>query len=346
MWRIIIVLCALGATAAQAADNRDWGLEQRYKAQLILAKQGNKEAQYDVGIMYEKGRGVDRNPRKAVHWLGEAARQGHATAMAELGIIYFEGNGVSPDYAKAFSLLSSASTQHIPSAEFYLGRIYEQGKGTRRNLNVALQWYRRAAKDGYYPARGKIAELQARIQAAQAQQAAAAAPRPATTSRPVPVAPVAKPATRQLAGTRGALLAAHWARNQRPAGYLPSSLTTCKAGPQDSLTCVSQTQQRSTGQAMISYRTRATLSDFGSGGHFRIRYTNEIVNITPIKREGAAATDVPQVAQPRLRKEAEHSLVCTLDTGQSINCTKDKIFKLHFTTQQPVSAARNTDHKG
>ncbi len=335
MWRVIVLLCALGATAAHAADTKDWVLEGRFKSQLALAKQGNKNAQYDVGVMYEKGRGVDRNPHKAVVWLGKAAKQGHATAMAELGILYLEGDAIDADYSKAFALLSSAANHNIPNAQFYLGRIYELGKGTRRNLTIALKWYQRAAQNGYYPARAKVGEVQALI---QVQELGHEAETPAKPAQAVAPARSDKRVAAKTADNpvRQAILAATWARHQRPAGYLPSSLTTCKDAPNQALTCVSQTQKRSTGQAMIQYRTHATISDFNAKGAFRIRYTNEIVAVTAIKHEGGEATT--PVALPKLQNEAEHSLVCNYHADHSISCMKDRIIQLHFTPQTPAAA--------
>lgn len=342
MWRIIILLCVLGATAAHAADNQDWAMVKWFNSRLVQAEQGNKHAQYDVGMMYEKGRGTDRSARQAVHWLRMSARQGQATAIAELGILYFQGRTVAADYPKAFSLLSSAANQNIPNAQFYLGRVYELGKGTRRNLDVALSWYRRAAKNGYYPARGKIGELQALIRLRQKARAANIRHIPKTTAarsvatthpaRPAVAAPIK--ALSPAATLRRSILAAHWTNRQHPVGYLPSTLTVCKDGPQGSLLCLSRTQKRSTGQAMISYRTRATLSGFKKKGIFQIRYTNEIMAITPIKRASADILGSP-VAPPRLRNDAEHNLRCRYNPDQSISCIKDRIFKLRFTQQVP-----------
>ncbi len=342
MWRIIILLCLLGATAAHAADNQDWAMVKWFKSRLIQAEQGNKSAQYDVGMMYEKGRGTDHSARQAVHWLSMSARQGQATAIAELGILYLQGRAVAADYSKAFSLLSSAANQNIPNAQFYLGRVYELGKGTRRNLDMALNWYRHAAKNGYYPARGKITELQALIRLRKRARAAniraipkiTAVSSVATThpTRPA-VAPAIK-APSPAATLRRSILAGHWTNQQRPVGYLPSTLTVCKDGPQGSLLCLSRTQKRSTGEAMISYRTRATLSGFKKKGTFQIRYTNEIMAITPIKQASADTLGGP-VVLPRLRNDAEHNLRCLYNPDQSISCIKDRIFKLQFTQHIP-----------
>jgi TPR repeat protein len=46
-----------------------------------LADQGNAEAQYNLGLMYEQGRGVQQDDVKAVKWFQKAAYQGDAIAQ-------------------------------------------------------------------------------------------------------------------------------------------------------------------------------------------------------------------------------------------------------------------------
>ena len=41
-----------------------------------LAKQGDADAQYNLGVMYEKGRGVPKDDKTAVKWYRLAAKQG------------------------------------------------------------------------------------------------------------------------------------------------------------------------------------------------------------------------------------------------------------------------------
>ncbi len=41
-----------------------------------LAEQGNTEAQYGLGVMYDKGRGVPRDHAEALQWYRKAAEQG------------------------------------------------------------------------------------------------------------------------------------------------------------------------------------------------------------------------------------------------------------------------------
>ena len=58
------------------------------------AVQGDASAQNNLGLIYHKGRGVERDDAEAVKWFSKAAEQGHATAQFNLGIMYDNGLGV------------------------------------------------------------------------------------------------------------------------------------------------------------------------------------------------------------------------------------------------------------
>src|SRR5271165_948087 len=63
-----------------------------------LAGQGNADAQYNLGVMYENGQGAPQNYAEAVRWYQKAAGQGDAQAQHSLGLIYVNGQGVPQDY--------------------------------------------------------------------------------------------------------------------------------------------------------------------------------------------------------------------------------------------------------
>ncbi len=62
-----------------------------------LAEQGNARAQYNLGVMYENGRGVPQDYAKALQWYRKAAEQGVALAQNNLGVMYRKGRGVLGD---------------------------------------------------------------------------------------------------------------------------------------------------------------------------------------------------------------------------------------------------------
>jgi len=72
-----------GLTAAQSGDFatalREWE---------PLAEQGDASAQFSLGAMYEKGKGVPQDYKTAVKWYRLAAEQGYASAQSILGWMY------------------------------------------------------------------------------------------------------------------------------------------------------------------------------------------------------------------------------------------------------------------
>ncbi len=62
-----------------------------------LAEQGNVTAQYNLGHMYEKGKGVSQDYKEAIRLFHLSAEQGDEKAQTKLGLMYEEGTGVSQD---------------------------------------------------------------------------------------------------------------------------------------------------------------------------------------------------------------------------------------------------------
>jgi len=73
-----------------------------------LAKDGNAEAQYTLGMMYRAGRGVPHDYNEARKWYRLAAEQGHPIAQFYLGWIYAKGKGVPKDDIQAYMWLNIA----------------------------------------------------------------------------------------------------------------------------------------------------------------------------------------------------------------------------------------------
>ena len=86
-----------------------------------LAKQGNIDAQFYLGLMYYNGQGVKQDFSYAVYWYEESAIQGHAEAQFNLGVMYDCGLGVKQDYKKARELYEESAKQGNSEAQFILG---------------------------------------------------------------------------------------------------------------------------------------------------------------------------------------------------------------------------------
>ena len=56
-----------------------------------MAEQGYAYAQYNLGVMYDNGTGVEQSDEKAVEWVLKAAEQVNADAQCNLGWMYVNG---------------------------------------------------------------------------------------------------------------------------------------------------------------------------------------------------------------------------------------------------------------
>ncbi len=79
-----------------------------------LAEQGNANAQFFLGVMYDKGQGVRQDLREAARWFRKAAEQGVAEAQSNLGFMYGYGEGVPQDYAQAYMWYDLAASRFPP----------------------------------------------------------------------------------------------------------------------------------------------------------------------------------------------------------------------------------------
>lgn len=56
----------------------------------MAAEQGESVAQYNLGLLYHGGRGVEKNDKKAAYWLDQAANQGDEDARKMIDSIIKE----------------------------------------------------------------------------------------------------------------------------------------------------------------------------------------------------------------------------------------------------------------
>jgi TPR repeat protein len=111
-----------------------------------LADQGSATAQYDLGLMYENGRGVPQDYAAALSWYRKAADRGYVSAQLSLGFMYRTGLGVPQDYAAAVSWYLKAADQGYAPAQMELGVMYENGRGVPQDFVSAHLWFNLAAK--------------------------------------------------------------------------------------------------------------------------------------------------------------------------------------------------------
>lgn len=81
-----LLLATCIATTAQANPGNPAAVNE-FKSQMALAGKGDKEAQYRLGEMYEKGLGTAQDLSLAIIWYGKAALQGDKRASDRLSAL-------------------------------------------------------------------------------------------------------------------------------------------------------------------------------------------------------------------------------------------------------------------
>ena len=112
------------------------------------AKQGLRDAEFNLGLAYQNGIGVDQNFQEAFKWFQKAAEHGHRAAMENMAAFYFEGHGVEKNLQEAVRLLREAAHAGSPQAQLKLGICYLNGMGTISNAEEGIGWLHKAADQG------------------------------------------------------------------------------------------------------------------------------------------------------------------------------------------------------
>lgn len=87
------------------------------------AQGGDPAAQVELGVRYEHGRIVSKDPQQAVWWYCRAAHQGSADAQYNLAYMFFVGRGVKRDHGVALKWFNAAARQGDTYAARMLPRL-------------------------------------------------------------------------------------------------------------------------------------------------------------------------------------------------------------------------------
>ena len=80
------------------------------------------------------------------------ANQGDIDALYQLGALYETGKGVTKDYPAAFSWYKKAAEKGSAKAQFNVASMLESGRGVLQDIPEALSWFiNRIWKDGALP---------------------------------------------------------------------------------------------------------------------------------------------------------------------------------------------------
>ena len=146
MKKFLLPLClvaTMSAASPSLAIDYNTGLEAyksgKYAVALqhwgSLASKGEPRAQYAIGLIYDKGKGVRQNKETAVNWYRKAAEGG------------------------------------LARAQYSMGMRYARGEGVTQNLREALMWFRVAQANGYAKATEASDAVEAKMSAVDVHEA-------------------------------------------------------------------------------------------------------------------------------------------------------------------------------
>ncbi|MDC1287197.1 DnaJ domain-containing protein [Gammaproteobacteria bacterium] len=114
------------------------------------SKHGSYWAKYNLGKMYSDGTGGNRDYKKAIELLNEAAIHDVSPAFVELALIYGDPvNFEEYNFKISFNFLKEAVGKSNGDAEYYLGYIYESDDlGKKKDIRTSIEWYEKSISQG------------------------------------------------------------------------------------------------------------------------------------------------------------------------------------------------------
>ncbi len=163
----------------------------------VLAKEGHPKAQFNVGLIYANGKGVNKDSYQAMVWYKKAAKQGNAAAqynlaklisqrpdkedpralerikywyekaaeggqkeaINNLALLYLKGKGVEKNELKAFELFKKAAKMGDSAAQINVALIYAWGEGLPNDKIKAYENFKKALSQGRTEASAYLEQL-------------------------------------------------------------------------------------------------------------------------------------------------------------------------------------------
>lgn len=156
-----------------------------YAGTSVLADKGIPTSQYEMALLYQEGKYVEKNNVRYIELLKESAKSdplsqyqlatelnrgeiisqdlkkaaelyekalkgGDKRAYGDLAMIYCNGWGVDADYDKAVDYMQTGIKNDVLNCYSLLGQAYEYGLGVARDYNMSLKYYSEGLEKGEF----------------------------------------------------------------------------------------------------------------------------------------------------------------------------------------------------
>ena len=129
-----------------------------------------------AGMYDELLRQYGNDPERSAYWYSVAAKQGHKQALFNLGVAYRNGNGVERNLVKATESIKAAAEQGEPFAQLIYGDMFRDGEiyieaatdsingdayilNLKPNIRLAKEWWTKALKNGNGMAKERLEQV-------------------------------------------------------------------------------------------------------------------------------------------------------------------------------------------
>jgi len=129
-----LLVPAIGRCSLNASPEE---LPQALAACQEMAKQGDTQAQFELGEFFYDGQRTPRDLPQALHWFEQSSLQGNAQAQLRLGNMFFHGEGVPANNVQAYIVLKMAAVNGSDEAMDSADQVAERMQ--REELQAASQ---------------------------------------------------------------------------------------------------------------------------------------------------------------------------------------------------------------
>ena len=124
----LLLIIVTGSSSADEASDLD-----------AVLNSGDAKSQFDLGVRYIRGKGVEKDLAIAEELLRAAASKDHALAMNNLGIVIRYRATSRKSFVEATKWFRAAADQGLADAQYNLGQSYQFGKGVPRSYASAAE---------------------------------------------------------------------------------------------------------------------------------------------------------------------------------------------------------------
>ena len=106
-----------------------------------LAQNGDKDAQYQLGILYSTSEWGPEDKQQSIFWFQKAADNGHVKAQLSLARLYADGDGIPEHNLMAVYWYKLAAQNNDGEAQYELAQMFSEGRLVGVSKSEAISYF-------------------------------------------------------------------------------------------------------------------------------------------------------------------------------------------------------------